>query len=421
MHGSPRVAIATRQSDSRQPDNRLRALFPLAVALAACLVPVREAFGAVIPPAKPLVVYIPIILVALSIPDLARRRYNVHRRVSSIQILACLAVCLPVLITSPFAIGEGSKVTATALIVLPAIVAIPHLVQSERDARLACYGLIWLSTCTLAVDVLIAGGPVFTIDGRLTILGLNPLMGARLAMLSACASIGLLITTRPRSARFAFLWTAAISSSIVLLLSASRGPILAAGAATLYVFILRRPTMPWPKRVFIVVCMSALMVVALRWVIPADSIDRLYNEGAASDGRGALYGLAYRVASERPLGVGIGGFARLGPTINPAGHDHPHNLLLEVVVEWGLPAATVLAAIAIRCVIVACRSTATSVVLFGPLLIGQLVAASFSSDLIGNSFLFTTIVIISRLAKCPTDGRGSLYAIHRHSSTEYVK
>lgn len=159
-----------------------------------------------------------------------------------------------------------------------------------------------------------------------------PLLGIPAALLSKSR-----VASRTAVAVVASCWWA------IAFLSGGRGTLLSlAFAATCVVLAGGVPARRWLRSQAAVVAAGAAGAGALALVFPTvvaatSTIGRFLS--ADDSGRLALWGSAVRLAAESPItGIGPQHYAYA------AGHDvaHPHNLLLQVAAEWGLPAAAAL-------------------------------------------------------------------------------
>jgi O-antigen ligase len=121
-----------------------------------------------------------------------------------------------------------------------------------------------------------------------------------------------------------------------LLLTGSRGPLLATAVATLAAMFLARERPPVSRSVP-VIGISAVVLAQLFALAPAASQERLLTllhlqvvDDTAT--RVELYQQAWHSFWVRPLGLGWGGFQEL----DVDGYPYPHDLPLEVLAEGGI-------------------------------------------------------------------------------------
>nr|WP_307728141.1 O-antigen ligase family protein [Massilia terrae] len=155
----------------------------------------------------------------------------------------------------------------------------------------------------------------------------------------------LLYTLTPAVSRLRALWmtTLAVWWS-VLFATGGRGTEVGLIAATLITFILRRRA-AWPfLRVLILSCVIGAIVYVLGFVLAPMMMGRApFGEAGAmlartmanpSSGRTFLWKHAFELITAHPmLGVGPLHFAH-----ERAGAAHPHDWMVQIAAEWGLPA-----------------------------------------------------------------------------------
>jgi putative inorganic carbon (HCO3(-)) transporter len=128
----------------------------------------------------------------------------------------------------------------------------------------------------------------------------------------------------------------------VILLTNSRGAMLAAGAALLWVLCLR-----WPRLLWGVVLAGVLAGLGIWWFGDGGLLDRLSSGGAVGglDQRLEIWSRAlYAIQDFSFTGVGIGAFNQVIPLLYPyfliapsVDIPHAHNLVLQVAVDLGVP------------------------------------------------------------------------------------
>jgi O-antigen ligase len=133
---------------------------------------------------------------------------------------------------------------------------------------------------------------------------------------------------------------------MLLPVSGSRGPVLAlvvGFAAALLVFGGR--AVPWLKVHAIALLAGGAAYHLVPGVARSSLLGSALERGGANNGRFSFWARAAQLIEDAPwLGVGPGNFAhyRLPGIYSPA---HPHNTLLQVAAEWGLPAAALASAL----------------------------------------------------------------------------
>lgn len=174
--------------------------------------------------------------------------------------------------------------------------------------------------------------PVYPWDFRLTTLGMNPIWFARhvgqaLVLLVCFMACGWISRAR------ALPWV--ILLSIVFWLSGSRG-VLAALAVAIFVWLgSDARSRRWLPLAFLL-GLGVLAVVIATLVIEGGESQTFFHRGASNFYRARLLDVARRTAGEVGFfGVGTGGFGSLAGVGDI--RYYPHNLLIEVGLENGLP------------------------------------------------------------------------------------
>lgn len=126
----------------------------------------------------------------------------------------------------------------------------------------------------------------------------------------------------------------------------SRGPITGLVCALLVLFALAAQSRRTRHRLTLVVIAIIIAAVLVPELVPNSSITRSLsvltgeNNGFSSNGRSALWSLAFNAFGAHPLiGIGTGGFAAL--TLQ--GELYPHNIFLEAAAELGFVGLVIVA------------------------------------------------------------------------------
>ncbi len=148
----------------------------------------------------------------------------------------------------------------------------------------------------------------------------------------------------------AVLWLfAALLQSIALILSGSRGALIATSAALLCLtawFILHPPSGTRARGPVSAVILTALLVIVIgtggTYVFSLNRLQDLDDTREVALPRTAVWGAALKMIAANPLGVGPGGFAGAFTPYQPAGFVnsrvyHAHNDYIELAAETGIP------------------------------------------------------------------------------------
>lgn len=241
--------------------------------------------------------------------------------------------------------------------------------------------------------------------GRLAVLGGGPNVFGRNMGLLTLAVLALAI----RGEQKAWALAAAVVAGGLVVLSGSRGALVATGAGVAVLLYLNSGRIGRIIYIGVVVLAIGALVVEFTG-FGAEAADmfrervlRLAVHDRYDSGRTLVYGSAWGLSMSAPLlGIGLNGFPVLG------NHVYPHNLMLEVLCEGGLLGLTLalsllwrpLAVIAARKQGPKPRDAAAFVLL--------LMAAQFSGDLYDSRgvFIFAGLVtVLGALDRSLPDGR----------------
>lgn len=161
-----------------------------------------------------------------------------------------------------------------------------------------------------------------------------------------------LLTLRVRSAAYRGMWWRMTALWWMLLfVSGGRGTVVGVMAAVLFAgVVLRKRAWPW-CRVMVLTALAGLVAylvfyVAVPWCLglrPFGFLQEVAQRSMAdpASGRLDLWKLALRMIADDPLlGAGPLHFAHLAKDAHS--NAHPHNWVLQIGAEWGLPALTCL-------------------------------------------------------------------------------
>lgn len=283
------------------------------------------------------------------------------------------------------------KLQTMVLIVLSILAA-----SSMRDSRL---GTAWMAGTGFGIALLFAllvvFGGVMAENGRVSVLGLNPVGVARLTALGAAIAAVLLLAMAGRRPLQRLALVAAVLMCVAAtVITGSRGPLLAAAVAVL-IGLFSITTGRGARVLWALLAVGALgLAVQFGWIDPSTGLG--WATSRADAGRSDLYAEAFRVMTTQPLGVGWGNFGSVYGWTD--GGLYPHNLYLEVGAEGGLLALAVFAVLTVLSLIWAVRNYRRSQSPIDLLLLAiyvyAVVNAQFSSDIVGNRMLWMAIAFV---------------------------
>jgi len=216
------------------------------------------------------------------------------------------------------------------------------LIRSESRQRIWVLMQIGLG-CVLAAGAAFSPAPGAAHGAvyRLALNGSEPVAAGRAA---GVAVVGFLLLALAGHRHRGWLLLAGAAVTVPLLLSGSRGPVLAAGVAIATVGILAPG--PGARRLARLSLVVSGGLLAWYWLHgqTTGAIGRISStllagrlEDTSSQARGMLWAQAWRYVQGHPWGAGWGGLADLGGSglLGQVGLQYPHNLLLEVSGEAG--------------------------------------------------------------------------------------
>lgn len=252
----------------------------------------------------------------------------------------------------------------------------------------------WFWRAVAAVTLLLGVVGLLSLDGtgaRVAVLGGGPNVFGRLMGLGIFA---LLLIGSPHRNRA--LWASGgVILAVMMVLSGSRGAMVAFGVAGCVSLVLTRPRL---RSVLVAIPIAAILGGALYYTGVLDQVGavaqerlvRLLIEEQYSSGRTPLYTAALMMGLDAPVfGTGLAGFAESGL------HTYPHNLFLEAFSEGGvLWLALVMSALGAAVITITRTSTSRSE---RALRLGLwsylLVAAMFSGAFYDSRLLFVLPLI----------------------------
>jgi len=311
-------------------------------------------------------------------------------------MIILLSALFPGIVLSVFVGSDLSKTVVLATLVPLAAVG-PVILLTDKYAI-----TIWLRyMCGIALLVAI-GLIVFPSNQfeetsqRFLLSGAPPITTSWALCVGTLISVHFALCSRGLNKLF---WTFSFGVTLLsTILVASRGPLVALGIGFLILMLLH----PSSKVSRIRFCAIAAAIGAVLIVIASKlstfAVERLVSlvTGRADDsGRSALRAIAYESFRESPWGIGWGEYSRLPDAVSSfgAGDFHPHNLLLELLVENGI-IGTVVLLLALTWVLwkygwLERREALTPILLS---IVGfALTAAQFSSDIASNRLLWAAL------------------------------
>lgn len=135
----------------------------------------------------------------------------------------------------------------------------------------------------------------------------------------------------------------AVLGTVAILLTGSRGALLAIFVACAVYFVLDRRS--WPKKAVIFVGGFGALLVFLNTTSIGQNVHEMFMsrvveltfEKRYTSGRGDLWYEALEITRKNPLfGAGLAGFQAAAITVSDAHQSYPHNIFLEVLCETGI-------------------------------------------------------------------------------------
>jgi len=277
-----------------------------------------------------------------------------------------------------------------------------------RDRRtLYTFAVTWLWVA-VALALLAAAGYG---GGRVTLFDSNPIWFGRMIAVGAVIAVWL---WWQRVVRPWLILLALAVLAVGLIVSGSRGPVLATIVGIVVLTLLTGTGRAW--KAILVVCggFVAILVVQNLPIFQESRFATLLETEATASLRDVYWNLTIPIIAEYPSGVGFGNWSFYAG--NPR-HLWPHNLFLEVFAELGVAAGLflLLAVVVIMLKLaVTSRKRPTTLLVLG-LLAVETVHVSVSGDLNGRTFwfmltlgvLYATNTVLDALPPDRSDGKGS--------------
>jgi O-antigen ligase len=157
---------------------------------------------------------------------------------------------------------------------------------------------------------------------------------------------------------------AALICFFALLLTGSRGGLIASCLGLVIAILLMSTKRQQPKFWYIVVSGSVALVVTLGWL---SRTGRIGSQGLLDEGRWSAYELCLEAIRQRPLlGTGLGTFADVFPSLRSNDlhsggvWDYAHSTILEIAVEMGVPVAAMIVIAALVSLFILARAVVRS-------------------------------------------------------------
>lgn len=215
---------------------------------------------------------------------------------------------------------------------------------------LAAVGLALALAAPFTVAWIVAGKLLLIPEGlyrRLPLLLADPIhpnimAGALVLLLPLALALPLFAWRELRWFQRLLTVAAALAMLGILLISKSRGALLAVG-----VVLLLLPALRWRRGWLLAPAVALTAATALWWFGPSQALEALTSTQALGglDGRLEVWSRGLYMAQDFPFtGIGMGTFRQVANAMYPfflAGPDadipHAHNLLLQIAVDQGLP------------------------------------------------------------------------------------
>lgn len=250
-----------------------------------------------------------------------------------VPIVLWVAFLLPIAI-SPLTEHAQNKISILFSVTAIAVLSPFFILINRRQIRIFLTSFVVIGIFAMALTLFSSNNTANAYTNRLTLEGVNTIGTAQMVCAGAIVSFLGIFSKKNNMLGKTFLAFLSSAMLFVALLSGSRGPVLAAVMALLFVIVstsmLRRYFLRAVAGIFLV------LGTAVVWASfsSSDGLDRLLDFlGGKSEGsaqaRIELWEYTLRQIADSPLGIGWGGFQTVV-------FDYPHNLLLEIAVEAGL-------------------------------------------------------------------------------------
>lgn len=327
----------------------------------------------------------------------------VHRCGQSLRLPGAVAAPILLLVLGflPGAVlssGQGygpTKLASMILILLPVFCAATLLL----DSRAGRSGWLWaqmLAGVAVAVAALELRDAVRVLEpGRFSLATVDTISSARLVGVAVVALLLLGLGSLKHS-----WWALPLGAGcgVVLVHIGSRGPVLAVLGAVIAAVVVGRCY--GRTRVPLLLAVLAASYGAFRYAQVAGGtggqrIVGSLESGFADGTRSQLLDDAYRLGTAHPLGIGWGDFSQASSTgreLANGGVSYAHNVFAEVFAEGGFVAALAFALVVVVALwrLQRLSGDPSGAALFGTAMY-WLLNAQFSSDIIGNRFMWIAL------------------------------
>lgn len=330
------------------------------------------------------------------------RGLAIRALVLSIPVLASFALLGFMLLRlgiSPDQSYGSTKVQLYAADVLIVLVGAVFVGTRSDYVAIFVLGLLIVdSTGALIFLVNLVGGAARTVVGGRYSLNADeyPIDLGRASAEGLLVAVYTVLSANRRAIR----WGAMVAVPILavaLAAAGSRGPVVGLAFGLLALLALTAVNPRARRRLIVVAAVFMLAVVVVPLVVPSSVLARAFSSiigsasGLSSNGRSQLWAIALAHFSNHLwIGVGTGGSASF-----VSGIEYPHNILLEVSVEFGLVGLSLLVLVLggfvsalYRCWRLAQGADRLVVALFVSLFLTGFVNANFSDPIQGNGSLW---------------------------------
>jgi O-antigen ligase len=158
---------------------------------------------------------------------------------------------------------------------------------------------------------------------------------------------------------------AALTCFFALLLTGSRGALIASCLGLLAAVILLFASLQKKTRLWLILLSSAVALATTLALV--SQMGRIGSQGLLDDARWSVYELCIGAIRQRPLlGAGVGTFSDIFPSLRPNGFfgsgvwDYAHSTILEIAVEMGIPVMLIVLLAALASLLLLARATVRS-------------------------------------------------------------
>ncbi len=316
----------------------------------------------------------------------------------------------------------------TNLVFLIAGIAVAQRRASFRTVLLLTLALGAVSAILLARN-LGTGHAHAVIGGRFSISSdFDPIIFGRDAARAITVAVFFLLVSRSSGLRLASLASIPVLA-VAFTAAGSRGPALGLVLGLMVLFGMSLREREARKRLLFVVSGGIVGAYLVSQLVPGQNVSRSLSfltgnsHDASSNGRTALWKIAWRTFSSHPLfGVGTGGYHAVDP-----GNLYPHNLFLETLAELGIVGGLLVAGTIVfgltRLRTAWVNGTPVDredTAMVASLIVAAFANAMFSGDVTTNNALWLSIGLAVGLSRRVSPDSGTFHRLMRRRTEKAV-